>query len=167
MRRAVLAALLALSLSSTPASAAAAQDAPDAYMPDESVIPDGYTIQAELATSDVHGEALEQWYVNEATESSLRLVAVAASSEAAARSACARASERLRGDDFDVQRAVVGDLPGIIAERRLGLEYHHASYVVSGSACLGVMLLGQEDRLPMTSPEAPIIDAMVTRASAA
>ena len=44
MRRAVLAALLALSLSSEPALAAEAQDAPDAYMPDEAVIPDGYEL---------------------------------------------------------------------------------------------------------------------------
>jgi len=136
-------------------------------MPDESVIPDGYEIRAELTTRNGHGESLEQWYDNDANASSLRVIAMVAGSESAAKSACSTASERLRGDDFDVQPALVGSLPGIVAERRMGLSYEHASYVVSGSACLGVMTLGQEDRLPRESSEGPILHAMVTRAQAA
>ena len=166
MRRAVLAALLALSLSSESVSAAHAQDAPDAYLPDASVIPDGYEIRAELATRNSQGESLEQWYDNDATESTLRVIAMAAGSDAAAKAACDTASARLRSDDFDVQPTVVGPMPGIVAERRLGPSYQRASYVVVGPACLGVMTLGQEDRLPEGS-EAPILRAMMTRVQAA
>ena len=165
MRRAVLAALLALSLSSEPALAAEAQDAPDAYMPDEAVIPDGYELRGELATRSDDGESMEQWYANDTNESDLRVIAVAAGSEAVARSVCDTAGERLRGDDFDVQPAVVDGMPGIVAERRLGLSYQRAAYVASGSACLGVMTQGQEDRLP-EGTEAPILLAMVDKGRA-
>jgi hypothetical protein len=165
MRRAVLASLLALSLSAEPAPAAEAQQAPDAYMPDEAAIPDGYELQDELTTRSGQGEILEQRYVNDANESDLRVIAVAAGSEAVARSHCATASERLRGDDFDVQPAVVDGMPGIVAERRMGLSYQRAAYVASGPVCLGVMTQGQEDRLP-EGTEAPILHAMVAKGRA-
>ena len=165
MRRAVLAALLALSLSSVPAPGAEAQEAPDAYMPDEAAIPVGYQLQGALTTRSGQGESVEQWYVNDANERDLRVIAVATGSEAVARSVCDTAGERLRGDDFDVQPAVVYGMPGIVAERRLGLSYQRAAYVTSGSACLGVMTQGQEDRLP-EGTEAPIPLAMVDKGRA-
>jgi hypothetical protein len=163
MRRAVLSARLALSLSSELVLCAEAQDAPDAYMPDQSALPEGYELEAELATRSDHGASLEQWYVNDADETSVRVIAVAAGSAAGARAACHVASEHLRRDAFDVQPMVVDSLLGFVAERRLGLSYQRAAYVASGPACLGVMTLTQqEDRLP-AGAEAPILHAMVTR----
>jgi hypothetical protein len=91
---------------------------------------------------------------------------VAARSEAEARSARATAADRLRADDFDVQPALVAGLPGIVAERRMGLSFQRAAYVASGPACVGVLTMGQEDRAPERS-EAPILRAMVTRIRAA
>ena len=83
-----------------------------------------------------------------------------------AQSVCDTAAERLRGDDFVVQAAVVGGMPGIVAERRLGLSYERAAFVTSGSACLGVRVAGQEDRQPEPS-EAPILRAMLAKGRAA
>jgi hypothetical protein len=166
MRRAALAALLALSLSSVTALGAEGQEAPSAYLPDEAAIPDGYELQGELATRDGQGEMVEQWYSHDGTASDLRVIALAAVSDSAARSACDTADERLRRDDFDVQPAVVDGMPGIVAERRMGVSYERATFVTSGSACLGVRISGDEDRLPESS-EAPILHAMVAKGRAA
>src|SRR4051794_5205941 len=103
MRRAVLAALLAYSLLSVTALGTQAQEAPSGYLPDEAAIPDGYELRGELATRDGRGETVEKRYVHDGTESDLRVIAVAAGSEAVARSVCDTAAERLRGDDFAVQ----------------------------------------------------------------
>ena len=166
MHRAVLAVLLALALPAVTALGAQAQETPGDYLPDEAAIPDGYELQGELATRDGRGETVEKWYVHDESESDLRVIAVTARSEADAQSVCDTAAERLRGDDFDVQPAEVGGMPGIVAERRMGLSYERAAFVSSGSACLGVRLAGQEDRLPEAS-EAPILHAMVTKGRAA
>ena len=166
MRHAVLAALLALCLSSESALATEAVAAPDDFLPDEAALPEGYELRAELMTRDDRGDIAERVYVNTATDGTLRLVAVAARSEAEARSACATAADRLRADDFDVQPALVAGVPGIVAERRMGLAFQRAAYVASGPACVGVMTMGEEDRVPGASA-APILRAMVTRIRAA
>jgi hypothetical protein len=162
----VLLALLALGLSSATAWGAAAQGAPTDYLPDESAIPDGYEFQGELAMRDGQGETVEKWYVHDGTHSDLRLIAVAAASASVARSICDTAGERLRDDDFDVQPAVVGRRPGIVAERRIGVSYERATFFTFGSACLGVRVSGDEDRLTEGS-EGPIIGAMVARGRSA
>ena len=166
MRRAVLAALLALSLSSEAVPNAEAQEAPTDYLPDEAAIPDGYELQGELATRDGQGQTVEKWYVHDGNESDLRLIAVTAASASVARSICDRAGERLRDDDFDVQPAVVGGRLGIVAERRIGLSYERATFVTSGLACLGVRISGEEDRLS-ERPEAPILRSMAIKGRAA
>jgi hypothetical protein len=167
MRRAVLAALLALSLSSELVLAAEAHEAPDAYLPDPSVLPEGYELEAELATQTDHGLALEQWYVNDSEETDIHLIAVAAESDSGAGAACHLARERLRRDDFDVRMATADGLSGFVAERRLGLSYQRAAYLVSGQACLGVMTLTQREDHLAVPPEAPILHAMVIRSRAA
>ena len=166
MRRAVLATLLALCLSSKSVMAIEAPTAPDDFLPDESSLPEGYELQAELTTRDQQGEILERLYANDDDESTLRLVAVAAHSAADALSACRLAGDRLLAADFDVQPATVDDLHGIVAERRMGLSFQRATYVASGPACLGVITLGQEDRTPVGT-EAPILRVMVAHARAA
>jgi hypothetical protein len=166
MRRTVLAVLLALALPSVTALGTQAQETPGDYLPDETAIPDGYQLQGELATRDGQSETVEKWYVHDGTESDLRVIAVAAGSEAVAQSVCDTAAERLRGDDFDVQPAEVGGKSGVVAERRMGLSYERAAFVTSGSACLGVRISGQEDRLPEPS-EAPILHAMLAKGRAA
>src|SRR5215211_7542152 len=107
MRRALIAALLALGLSSVTTFGATAQEAPTDYLPDEAAIPDGFELQGELATQDGQGETVEKWYIHDGTDSELRLIAVAAASGSAAKSICTTAGERLRDDDFDVQPAEV------------------------------------------------------------
>ena len=166
MRRALLAALLAFSLSSVTASAAQARGAaPGSYMPDETTIPAGYEFHGELATRDGQGQMVEKLYVHDGRESELRVIAVTVESEGAARSVCDMAGERLRDDDFDVRAAVMGGRPGIVAERRTGLSYEGAAFVTSGAACLGVRISGEEDRLPVRS-EVPILVAMVAKGHA-
>ena len=166
MRRAVLAVLLTLAPPWVLVPGAQAQEVPGGYLPNEAAIPDGYELQGELLTRDGWGETVEKWYVHDETESDLRVIAVAARSEAVAQSVCDMAAERLRGDDFVVQPAEVGGMPGVVAERRMGLSYERAAFVTSGSACLGVRIAGQEDRLPEPSA-APILHAMVTKGRAA
>jgi len=165
MRCALLAALLAPSLSSVAASAARAQDAPGASMPDEATIPSGYEFHGELATRDGQGRMVEKLYVHDGKESELRVIAVIAESARAARSVCDMAGERLRDHDFDVRAAMMDGRPGIVAERRMGLSYERAAFVTSGAACLGVRISGEEDRPPVRS-EVPILVAMVARGHA-
>jgi len=47
----------------------------------------------------------------------------------------------------------------------MGLSYERAAFVTSGTACLGVRISGEEDRLPVRS-EVPILVAMAAKGHA-
>jgi hypothetical protein len=160
MRRAVLAALLALGLSSVTALVVEARGAPTDYLPDDAAMPAGFVREGEdIATPD----SVDRFYFTD-RGAMLRLVAVRRETEGEALETCHTRSTTLASGGWAVRPAVLEGRQGFVGSHAQGLQVEEAAFMVAGSACVGLIAAGVPGTIP-TEGAVAILREMAARAS--